>query len=68
MSITVWGVNPQVNWNGRDAFVGSCYPVGLGLNFCPHFFKIHKLLPFAVQEFSIFYTQGQKDIHKWRVE
>lgn len=55
--ITMWGVDPQVNWDGRDAFVGACYPVGLCLNFRPHFIKIHKLLPFAVQEFSIFYTQ-----------
>ncbi len=55
-SITVWGVNPQVNWDGRDAFVGACYPVGLCLNFRPHFIEIHKLLPFAVKEFGIFYT------------
>ncbi len=64
----MWGVNPQVNWDGRDAFVGACYPVGLCLDFCPHFIKIHKLLPFAVQKFSIFYTQGQRDRHKGRVE
>lgn len=60
-SITVWGVNPQVNWDGRDAFVGARYPVSLRFNFLPHFLEIHKLLPFAVQEFGIFYTQGQRD-------
>lgn len=58
--ITMWWVNPQVNWDGGDAFVGACYPVRLRLNFRPHFIKIHKLLPLAVQEFSIFYTnRGQ---------
>lgn len=54
VTITVWGVNPQVNWDGRNAFVGARYPVGLRLDLCPHFIKIHKLPPFAVQEFSIF--------------
>lgn len=54
--ITMWWVNPQVNWDGGDAFVGACYPVRLRLDFRPHFVKIHKLLPLAVQEFSIFYT------------
>lgn len=68
VSITVWGVDPQVNWDGGNAFVGACYPVGLCLNFRPHFIKIHKLLPFAVQEFRIFYTQGQRDKHKGRLE
>jgi len=67
-SITVWGVDPQVNRDGRDAFVGARYPFGLCLNLRPHFIKIHKLLPFAVQEFSIFYTQGQKGINRGRVE
>lgn len=64
VSITVWGVHPQVNWDRRDAFVGACYPVGLCLNFCPHFIKIHELLSFAVQEFSIFYTQWQGNVYK----
>lgn len=68
VSITVWGVHPQVNRDRRDAFVGACYPVGLCLNFRPHFFEIHKLLPFAVQEFGIFYTEGQRDAHKGREE
>lgn len=67
-SITVWGVNPQVNWDGRDAFVGARYPVSLRFNFLPHFLEIHKLLPFAVQEFGIFYTQGQRDTQKGRVK
>ena len=63
VSITVWGVDSQVNWDGRDAFVGACYPVSLRLNFRPHFIKIHKLLSFAVQEFSIFYTNKDKVTH-----
>lgn len=50
----MWGVDSQVNWDGRDAFVGARYPVGLGLNFQPDLIKIHKLLPLAVQELSIF--------------
>lgn len=55
-TITVWGKHPKVNWDGRDAFIGACYPVSLRLDFRPHFIKIHELLCFAVQEFSIFYT------------
>lgn len=65
---TMRGVNSQINWDGGDAFVGACYPVGLCFNFCPYFIKIHKLLSFAVQEFSIFYTHGQKDRHKGEKE
>lgn len=64
VSITVWGVDSQVNWDGRDAFVGACYPVSLCLNFRPHLIKIHKLLPFAVQEFSIFCTNRAKATHR----
>lgn len=60
----MWGVDPQINRDGRDAFVGACYPVSLRLNFRPHFIKIHKLLSFAVQEFGIFYNQGQSDIQE----
>lgn len=62
VSFTVWGVDPQVNWDWGDAFVGARYPVGLRLNFRSHLIKIHKLLPFAVQEFGIFYTKGQRGV------
>lgn len=47
-SITMWGVDPQINWDGRDAFVGACYPVSFSLNFRPYFFEVHKLLSLAV--------------------
>lgn len=64
MLITMWGIDSQVNWDGRDAFVGACYPVSLRLNFRPHFIKIHEFLSFAVQEFSIFYIYRDKLIDR----
>lgn len=64
VSITMWRVNPQVDWDGGDAFVGARYPVRLRLNFRPHFIKIHKLLPLAVQEFGIFYTNRDNVKHR----
>lgn len=64
--VTVWRENPQVNRGGRDAFVGACRPVGLGLDFCAHLVEIDKFLPFAVHEFRIFCTQGQKDVREGR--
>lgn len=68
MSITIWRINPQVNGDRRNAFIGSCDSVGFWLNFRPHFVKIHKLLSFAVKEFSIFYTEGQRGMYKTWVE
>lgn len=65
--VTVWRENPQVNRDGGDAFVGACYPVGLGLDFCAHLVEINKFLPFAVQEFRIFCTQNQKDVRVGRL-
>lgn len=56
MMVTVWRENPQVDGDGRDALVGASYPVGLGLDFRAYLVEIHKLLSFAVQEFSIFCT------------
>lgn len=68
MSITIRRINPQVNGDRRNAFIGSCDSVGFWLNFHPHFIKIHKLLSFAVKEFSIFCTEGQRGMYKMWVE
>ena len=48
MSITVRGVDPEVDGDGGDALVGACDPVGLRLNLRPDLLKVHKLPPFTV--------------------
>ena len=52
--VTVWGVDTQVDGDGRDALVGARDPVRLRLDLRTHLLKVHKLTALAVQELSVF--------------
>lgn len=52
---TVRGVNPQVDGDGGDAFVGPCDTVRLSLDLLADLIEVGELFPFAVEEFSPFW-------------
>lgn len=52
---TVRGVNPQVDGDGRYAFVGPRDAVRLGLDLLANLIEVCELLPFAMEEFSPFW-------------
>lgn len=51
---TMRGVNPQVDGDGRDAFVGPRDAVRLCLDLLANLVEVCELLPFAMEEFSPF--------------
>ena len=51
-------VNPQVDGDGRYAFVGPRDAVRLGLDLRADLIEIGELLPFAVEEFAPFCEDG----------
>lgn len=51
---TVRGVNPQVDGDGRYAFVGPRDTVRLSLDLLANLIEVCELLPFAMEEFSPF--------------
>ena len=47
-------VDPEIDWYGRDAFIGTRHPVGLGLDLLAYFIKVGVLLPLLMQKLRPF--------------
>lgn len=60
--ITMRGVNPEVDGDRGDAFVGPCDAVCLSLDLLTDLVKVCELFPFAVEEFTPF-CQGENEQH-----
>lgn len=58
-SRTVRGVNPKVDGDGRDAFVGPCDPVCLRLNLLADLIEVCELFPLAVKKLSPFWKEEE---------
>lgn len=60
MILTVGGVNPQVDGDGRDAFVGAGDAIRLPLDLLANLIEVCEFLPFAVEEFAPFCIKKKK--------
>lgn len=52
--LTVGGEHPEVDGDGRYAFVGAGGAVRLRLDLLAHLVEVREFLPFAVEEFGPF--------------
>ena len=50
----MWGVNPQVDGDGRYPFVGAGDTIRLRFDLLADLVEVCELLPFAVEEFAPF--------------
>lgn len=55
-------VDAEVDGDGRDAFVGSCHPVGFRFDLLPHLIEIRELFGFAVQKLGIFWKRSKNKL------
>lgn len=58
---TVWGVDPQVDWQVANALVAASHPVSLVLDLLHDGVEVHELLTLAVQKLAILW----KIMHKY---
>lgn len=54
MCVTIGRVDPQVDGDRTDPFVVSSHSIGFSFNLLTNFIKVCELLPFTVQELSVF--------------
>lgn len=62
VGLTVGGVNPQVDGDGRYAFVGAGGAIRLPLDLLANLIEVCEFLPFAVEEFTPFWAK-RKRVH-----
>lgn len=64
VSLTMRGVDAQIDGHRRDALVGSCDPVGLGLDLLPDLIEVGELFALTVEKLSKLCKEPRRGIRK----